>query len=43
MMAEYCEDCKRIKDIACTCDLTFAEKVKQTNVNWVTWSGTRNG
>ena len=39
--SNYCEDCKRLKDIACTCGMTFAEKIKTTSVNWATWSDTR--
>lgn len=39
--AEYCEDCGRLKDVACVCGLTFAEKIKLTNVNFATWSETR--
>jgi hypothetical protein len=41
--SNYCKDCKRLKDIACTCGMTFAEKIKTTQVNWVTWSDTRKG
>jgi hypothetical protein len=39
----YCEKCRRLKEIACACDLTFAEKVKRTQVNWISWSDTRKG
>jgi hypothetical protein len=41
--SNYCEDCKRLKDIACTCGIIFAEKAKTTSVNWATWSDTRKG
>lgn len=41
--SNYCEDCKRLKNIACTCGMTFAEKIKTTSVNWASWSDTRKG
>jgi len=50
--SNYCEDCKRLKDIACTCGMTFAEKIKgmtfaekikTTSINWASWSDTRKG
>lgn len=41
MTAEYCEDCKRLKEIACTCGMSFKDKIKQTRINWATWSETR--
>jgi hypothetical protein len=41
--SNYCKDCNRLKDIACTCGMTFAEKIKTTSVNWATWSDTRKG
>jgi len=41
MNAEYCDDCGRMKDISCVCGLSFREKVKLTNVNFVSWSETR--
>ena len=39
--AEYCEDCKRIKGVACTCGMSFKDKIKTQNLNWATWSATR--
>jgi hypothetical protein len=29
--SNYCADCKRLKDIACTCGMTFKDKVKSVN------------
>jgi hypothetical protein len=39
--SNYCQDCKRLKDIACTCGMSFAEKVRTSNLNWASWSDTR--
>jgi hypothetical protein len=39
--AEYCDDCHRMKAISCTCGMSFAEKIKNTNINWISWSDTR--
>lgn len=41
--SNYCDKCRRLKIVSCTCDMTFAEKVKTTQVNWYTWSDTRKG
>ena len=41
--SNYCNDCKRLKNIGCTCNMTFAEKIKNTQVNWISWSDTRKG
>jgi hypothetical protein len=41
--SNYCKECNRLKDIACTCGMSFAEKIKKTQVNWITWSDTRKG
>lgn len=40
--SNYCDECHRLKDIACTCGMTFAEKIKTTQINWATWSATRD-
>lgn len=42
-MAEvkYCKKCKRMIGISCTCSLSFKEKIKGANVNWISWSDTR--
>ncbi len=40
-VAQYCDDCKRLKDIACTCGMSFKDKVKTVNNQWATWSETR--
>jgi len=40
---EYCSDCHRMKEISCTCGMSFADKIKSTNVNWISWSDTRKG
>lgn len=41
-MSNYCDDCKRLKGIACTCGMTFKDKVKSTQINWASWSETRD-
>lgn len=35
---EYCDDCKRMKGIACACDLTFAEKAKGIGFGMDGWA-----
>ena len=44
-MAEvkYCKKCKRMIGISCTCNLSFKEKIKGANINWISWSDTRKG
>jgi hypothetical protein len=39
--SNYCRDCRRLKDISCTCGMSFKDKVKSTQVNWISWSDTR--
>ena len=39
--SNYCQDCKRLKDIACTCGMSFGDKIKTSNINWASWSDTR--
>lgn len=31
--ATYCPDCKRIEGIGCACGLSFAEKIKGTQID----------
>jgi hypothetical protein len=38
---KYCDQCKRIVGIGCTCNMTFKEKIKGANINWISWSDTR--
>lgn len=42
-MSNYCDECKRLKDIACTCGLSFKDKIKTAQINWASWSDTRGG
>lgn len=30
---KYCPECKRLKLVACTCGMTFAEKIKSVGIN----------
>lgn len=39
--AEYCEECGRIKGVACVCDVPFSERIRTQNLNWASWSATR--
>ena len=43
IMAEvkYCKKCKRMIGISCACNLSFKEKIKRANINWISWSDTR--
>lgn len=40
--SNYCDECDRLKDIACNCGLSFKEKIQSVNLNHAEWSETRN-
>lgn len=40
--SNYCDECSRLKDIACVCGLSFKEKIQSVNLNHAEWSETRN-
>lgn len=29
--SNYCQDCKRLKSVACTCGMSFKDKIKTVN------------
>ena len=42
---KWCRECKRLREIACTCGMTFAEKIRHVAIDtsWMPNAGSPGG